>query len=161
MKRVTLLAVLLAVSLAALLAVLLVPGRTPDETRVMNKWAKVEALRLPEATLAEITEALGPCDSEDNYSTDDWNDTTYEWYRFGGIGIDGFGGSGMDGTGSRWHMLRITLRYGRTMSFVRTKPLIRANGALEAVTFDEGWRDKHDKWHSGPLPTPSLDELGR
>jgi hypothetical protein len=149
MKRLSLLALLLA----TLLVVWLVPARSPDEIRVMSKWAKVEALRLPEATLAEITEALGPSDVTDNYSTGNPNDTIYEWYTFGGIA--------KDGAGSPWHMLHITVRYNTTLSFLRQKPLIRANGAVEAVTFDEGWRDKQGKWHSGPLPAPSLDELGR
>jgi hypothetical protein len=54
MKALACVAGLLVVSVATLLGLLASSGRSPDDVRVMDQWAQVESLQLPEATLAEI-----------------------------------------------------------------------------------------------------------
>jgi hypothetical protein len=139
MKALACVAGLFAVLFAIWLG-LLAAGRTPDDVRVMDQWANVERLQLPETTLAEITEALGPGDSSGT--------GIYTWYTV------------TDSFGCPWSMLWITVdaKTSRTTAYGRQQPLIRRDGTVEKVTFDEGWRDEQGHWHSGPMPESNFQD---
>jgi hypothetical protein len=134
------------------LVVLLVVGctqKTPEEM----KWSKVEALRLPGASLAEITLALGPVDDD---ARTDSRHTTYAWYRF----LPRTNDSPMNSIG--WNMLEVTVdNAGNMVHFRRLKPFILDNGTIYPVDVDQAYRDKQGKWHSGPLPAGGVDNLSR
>jgi hypothetical protein len=134
------------------LVVLLAVGctqKTPEEM----KWSKVEALRLPGASLAEITEALGPHHDEKGYRR---RYTTYKWYQF----LPKTNDSPMALTG--WHMLEVTVGgEEHIVHFKRVKPLVLDNGTLYPMDVDQEYRDEQGKWHSGPLPALTVDESGR
>jgi hypothetical protein len=140
MKALACVAGLFAVLFAIWLG-LLAAGRTPDDARVVVQWANVERLQLPETTLAEITEMLGPCESSAN--------DTYRWFTFN------------DSFGCHWSMLWITVdaKTGMTIAYERLQPLMRGDGTVEKVIFDAGWRDEQGYWHSGPMPSNFQDSI--
>ncbi len=137
MKALACVAGLLALLVATLLGLLAAAGQSPDDVRVMDQWAQVESLQLPEATLAEIREAFGPGVSDGTGS--------YRWYAFN------------DSYARPWSMLWIVVdpKTGETIAYERQRPWIRQDGTVEKVTFDAAWRDKQGMWHSGPMPAVS------
>jgi|GEM_PF-4781025 hypothetical protein len=138
MKRRNLLAVLFAVALAALLALLFIPRGNPDD--LTNRWARVAALRLPDVSLSDITEALGPPDAN----------TAYSWYQF----LPNTTDSPMSLTG--WHMLEVTVdSAGHIIQFQRRRPFVLENGTIYPVDVDQGYRDEQGRWQSGSRPTPT------
>ncbi len=124
-----LLALLFAISLRLPTA-----ARNPDELRVLDQWARVETLQLPDATLAEITGAFGPGDSE--------GPTTYHWCRF----VDSYGHPS-------W-MLSITVdpETNEVIAYARQAPWIRDDGTVDQTPFDAASRDKQGTWRAGPMP---------
>jgi hypothetical protein len=134
MKALACVAGLLALLVATLLGLLAAAGQSPDDVRVMDQWAQVDSLQLPEATLAEIREAFGPGISDGAGS--------YRWYAFN------------DSCARPWSMLWIVVdpKTSETIAYERQRPWIHQDGTVEKVTFDAGWRDEQGHWHSGPMP---------
>jgi hypothetical protein len=118
-------------------ALVLAAGCSP-KSEGEAKWSKVEALRLPGATLADIKEALGPHDQQATHE----GKTLYRWYPFGG---------GKKTAPYPWHMLHLTVddKTGDVMAFDRQKPFVLENGAIYPVGIDAGHRDDKGKWQPG------------
>jgi hypothetical protein len=119
----------------------LVPGCSPKSDLDLD-WSKVEALRLPGATLADIKKALGPIDRQVTHK----NRTLYCWYPFGG---------GKTTAPYPWHMLYLTVddKTGDVVAFDRQKPFFLENGAIYPVGKSAGHRDDKGKWLEGAPPS--------
>ena len=125
---------------------LLVAGCSPKSDLDLN-WSKVEALRLPGATLADIKKALGPLDRQVTRK----GRTLYCWYPFGG---------GKKTAPYPWHMLYLTVddKTGDVMAFDRQKPFVLENGAIYPVGMSACHRDDKGKWQTGaPTADGSLE----
>jgi hypothetical protein len=111
------------------------------------RWSKVEALRLPGATLADIKRALGPLDRQATRE----GKTLYCWYPFGG---------GKNTAPYPWHMLYLTVddKTVDVIAFDRQKPFFLENGAIYPVSMSAGHRDGKGKWQSGPHPASDAVE---
>jgi hypothetical protein len=111
------------------------------------KWSKVEALKLPGATLADVKKTLG---AQDRQATSKGT-TMYLWYPFGG---------GKKTAPYPWHMLYLTVddKTGDVIAFDRQKPFVLENGAIYPVGIDAGRRDDKGKWQTGaPTADGSLE----
>ena len=113
-----------------------------SDTKLRERWTKVEALHLPEATLDEIVAVLGPYDE----TADAGDATMYAWYR-----VNWFA----KGRRQSCHLLQIAVDNAplkgdtNTMTFFRRiRPVVSENAQNPVIDFDAGYRDAKRKWKS-------------